>query len=225
MSYYIIIIYLFNIINKMDNAPRNDKDRVEIRDNRKNSKEDRYENKTTVNDKFRDNRDKDNIDTKTDRKNETKTDRKTETKTDRKTETKIEEKTSIKTETKIEEKTSIKTETKIEINNRQEIIPENNKGLNKFNEELYLDFKLYLKSIYPLTNEYLLQEKIDNDFKLYQMINEFQYNEKNSFDNSNDVIIKNYFLCKQIEDFNQNYFLEKNQHITDEFRYFSLYCI
>ena len=104
---------------------------------------------------------------------------------------KLIEKTSIKTETKIEEKTEIKTETKIEINNRQEIIPENNKGLNKFNEELYLDFKLYLKSIYPLTNEYLLQEKIDNDFKLYQMINEFQYNEKNSFDNSNDVIIKN----------------------------------
>ena len=91
----------------MDNNQRDNKDRTEIRDNKKNSKEDRYERKTTANDKFIDNKDKDNIDTKT--------------------------------------------ETKTEINNKQEIIPENNKGLNTFNEVLYLDFKLYLNSIYPPT--------------------------------------------------------------------------
>ena len=163
----------------MDNNQRDNKDRTEIRDNKKNSKEDRYERKTTANDKFIDNKDKDNIDTKT--------------------------------------------ETKTEINNKQEIIPENNKGLNTFNEVLYLDFKLYLNSIYPPTNGNLLQEEIENDFKLYQKINEFQYNEKNLFDKSNDDIIKKYFLCKQIEDFNQNFFFEKNKNITSEFRYFCLY--
>ena len=162
----------------MDNAQRNNQDRTEKEDVRKNSKEDRYENKTAINDKFRDNKDKDNID--------------------------------------------IKTETKTEINNKQEIIPENNKALNTFNEELYLDFKLYLKSIYPITNENFVQEKIVDNFKLNQTINEFKCNEQNMFDNSNDDIIKKYFLCKKIEDFNQNYFLEKNKNITSEFRYFGL---
>ena len=112
---------------------------------------------------------------------------------------------------------------KTKIKSEKQNVIENKSGLNKINEKLYLDFKLYLKNIFPQTNEKLLKENSVNDFSLHQMINEFQSKEKRLFYEGNNDIICKYFLCKQLQEFNKNDFLIQNQNITNEFRYFSLY--
>ena len=112
---------------------------------------------------------------------------------------------------------------KTKIKNEKENTLENKAGLNKINEKLYLDFKSYLKNICPSTNEKLLKEKSVDDFRLHQMINEFQSKEKRLFYGGNNDIIYKYFLCKQLQEFDKKDLLIENQNITKEFRFFSLY--
>jgi len=95
------------------------------------------------------------------------------------------------------------------------------KSRKKCNELIYKNFYSYINDI-DIYNQINLPESkyLDNE-ELYKIIYKYQKNEKSLFSKGDEVIYK-YFLCDNKKLFKSKEFLEENQKITNEFRYFGL---
>ena len=124
-----------------------------------------------------------------------------------------------KNEIKFEQKNSIKEKESKEEKKDEKKTDNSNKKVDKI---MYSNFKTFLDNIYYPDKADLPKAESINNNELCKIIDKYQITEKNLYYKNKDIIY-NYFLCKNEKEFLSKQFLEENQEITNEFRYFKLF--